>query len=114
MEEPVSYTHLDVDKRQGVAVQVIPLDRLEGEVGPVAEHVDGRVYVVDLADAERRDVYKRQAYVMASNPASNPASRTKRRRLASVSPRMSRRTGCAPSSIAAADRVPLCNPRRMD
>ena len=37
---------------EGVAVQVIPLDRLEGEVGPVAEHVDGRVYVVDLADAE--------------------------------------------------------------
>lgn len=54
------------------------------------------------------------AYVMASNPASNPASRTKRRRSASVSPRRSRRTGCAPSSIAAADRVPLCNPRRMD
>ena len=54
------------------------------------------------------------AYVMASNPASNPASRTKRRRLASVSPQRIRRTGCAPSSIAAADRVPLRNPRRMD
>lgn len=92
--------------RIGLVDKIVPHDALAAEVSALAEGI-----AVRLAVPSSRP---NAAYVMASNPASNPASRTKRRRSASVSPRRSRRTGCAPSSIAAADRVPLRNPRRMD
>lgn len=92
--------------RIGLVDKIVPHDALAAEVSALAEGI--------ARQAPMPSSRPNAAYVMASNPASNPASRTKRRRSASVSPRRSRRTGCAPSSIAAADRVPLCNPRRMD